>query len=140
MFKCENDQCKEITKPRQPINRIIVENRIKHYINKVKKGRKTKIIESSGKEIIKEIAVCPKCYRTITGKEPRLHIQTGSILVEREEYTKPHPFKKNKKGKWRNPRVGKEYNKFSTKPRLQEEKVETKVVVVQTVNPLPMVK
>ena len=68
MFKCQ--QCGKSTKSNQPENKVIMETRDKNYENTVRKSRYNKQKFSNGWEIVKEIRVCPKCYKQITGQEP----------------------------------------------------------------------
>lgn len=136
MFRCQNKRCDELTTPRQPVNRVVTKRRKKTYQNKKRRGRKWITFETEGWEIEEQIETCPKCFRQLTGQEPRIHSpEQGSILVERHEYRKRHF--KNKK--WKNPRKNKENNKFETSSPTEPE-YEVKKVEVEVVNPIKIIK
>jgi hypothetical protein len=69
MFRCEH--CHKVVPPNTAENQFVVEYRIKKYrsrphANKVSKGRKTNDVGDPGgvgKEIVREIALCPECAR-----------------------------------------------------------------------------
>lgn len=131
MFRCQVEHCKEVTAPRQPINRVVVERRKVTYKNTKRRGRKSITFETEGWEIVCQLDACPKCFRQLTGLEPKVHApEQGSIVVERHEYKK-HPFKKKK---WKNPRRSKEKGQ-STEPEYEVKKVQ-----VEVVNPIQIIK
>lgn len=53
MFIC--DTCHTSTKPGQPLTRVVIESRVKHYLNR--NGE----VEGVGSEIVREINVGPCC-------------------------------------------------------------------------------
>lgn len=53
MFNC--DFCKKTTAPREPMQRLVVQTRKRIYVH----GED----ESIGSEIVKEVALCPRCVR-----------------------------------------------------------------------------
>lgn len=61
MFKCAD--CKEFTKPRERMEKVVVKTREKEYHNKVKKPKQKLIqtIVSKGWEVVEEIGICRKC-------------------------------------------------------------------------------
>ena len=72
MFRCENKGCNTITLSQQPENKIVLEKRPMTYENTIKRGKNKGTVQTTtGWEIIKEIRVCPDCYKEITGEEPR---------------------------------------------------------------------
>jgi len=129
MFKCENTGCKVIVKPRQPENRIVVEIRETSYL--VPRTKKKKEQTTYGWEIVKEIKVCPDCYREITGEEPRLVLNPVYQLPEKihsrkKKRWKPKAPSKKKQNK-REPeviRVSKPWlkDKKNDKKRIQQDK------------------
>ena len=54
MFICDN--CKQPSRPREPMTKIVTQTRRREYKNK-----STGIIEGIGTEIVKEIKVCIDC-------------------------------------------------------------------------------
>lgn len=70
MYRCE--QCKEIVGPRIPQVRVVAETRARLYpvraeANHVKKrGRLTWIDDAGGegREIVRELTLCPRCAAT----------------------------------------------------------------------------
>lgn len=84
MFICQNEYCKNpVVPPCQPVNKIVTKYRKKLYEIPIMKHGKvidTEMIE--GREIAKEIDVCPSCYQTLTGKEPKLAHPTASLDYE----------------------------------------------------------
>lgn len=132
MFRCENDKCNQIVYPRQPVNYIVIERRDRNYEYKIKKGKKKgQIAIANGWEIVKEIKVCPKCYRILTGKTPRM-VENKSLKSEFK--SKPKVIKENRRKKeWKNPKQKK--NKQDN-----TEVKEVRKPIVEIINPLPLVK
>lgn len=93
MFKCEN--CGDQVGINQPMNKAVVERRSRDYENIIRPPQwnpkapyegprsgpggynKIKTIYSSGWEIVKEIETCPKCFLSLTGKEPHVREPTA---------------------------------------------------------------
>lgn len=68
-FNC--DKCSKFTAPGVPINKVVIETRHKVYekIYRDKNGFvHTKRFE--GKEIVKELNLCPICFTIVTGEQP----------------------------------------------------------------------
>lgn len=61
MFKC--DRCHKVTEPREKLNKYPIKFRDKIYQYEV--GKKKKIITTYGKEIVKEINLCDKCFAEV---------------------------------------------------------------------------
>ena len=69
MYRCE--QCKEVVGPRIPMQREVVETRVKLYpvreaANLVWNSRKRKLVwiddaGGEGREIVRELALCARC-------------------------------------------------------------------------------
>ena len=59
MYKCE--RCGQSTAPGDKMEKIVTETRSKVYMAKNKRGREYEA--GRGWEIVKEIAVCPQCWR-----------------------------------------------------------------------------
>lgn len=64
MYRCQ--MCGQSTKPGQPIQRVVTQTRIKEYHPRVywtpgKAGRKVEDPGGEGREIAKELKVCPDC-------------------------------------------------------------------------------
>jgi len=76
MYKCQ--ECGKVSKPREPINKIISEIRKKEYEFEVQKGRNTITKTSKGNEIVKEIEVCKECYN-------ELHDTMKPLIVSKED-------------------------------------------------------
>ena len=84
MFRCENKKCNKITPPRQPCNSIVTEWRDKEYKCTFQRGRgRGEDFYTSGREIAKEIKVCPDCFREITGEEPNILIPLKPEVSEK---------------------------------------------------------
>ena len=131
MFRCENKGCKEVTLARQPENKVVIETRRKEYENTIKRGKnKGSIKHSSGEEIVKEIRVCPPCYRLLTGEEPRIYRPIVKRVSVKNKYKTNRAQKK-----WESPKARK-----STHKGQKKKKVDKKVPVIEVVNPLPIVK
>lgn len=110
MFQCQS--CRKTTEAGQPVNRVIITKREKNYVNQRKRpevdaenpprwnNHYPEAIESSGWEIAQELTVCPECYGSMTGLQPKL------ITEERKArpLAKPKPF--NEKPHYKKP-----YNK-----------------------------
>lgn len=58
MYICKN--CDTPSKPKEPLNLVVVETRLKTYVNEDEDGN---IIRSSGTETIKEVGVCDECKK-----------------------------------------------------------------------------
>lgn len=59
MFRCE--KCKRVTSPREKLHKITVLTRLKTYQNVYVFRGKTRLFETTGEEIVKEISVCERC-------------------------------------------------------------------------------
>jgi hypothetical protein len=107
MFKCENAGCGKLVKSGQPANRIITEKREKVYSKPIRKRKGGRIVDYKdvfGSEIVKEIKVCPKCFRELTGTEPRMISEEKKPIPRRYKgFNAPLPRRK----KWQNPRAKK---------------------------------
>lgn len=64
-FICE--ACGTVTPPRTPSHLLVVETREKVYVNGFDEET-GKVRESKGREIVREIQVCPDCRRVEEGK------------------------------------------------------------------------
>lgn len=142
MFRCESERCGRVTAPHQPVNRIVTEWREKMYENKIRRGkRKGEIKETFGREIVREIKVCPECYVLHTGDQPVKYV---AKVQEQPKFERRPRFSKDdrpRNKKWRNPRKGK--GKFEAKGKQTATQPEKKKPVVQVINPLsaaPIVK
>ena len=70
MFTCQN--CRTSTKLGQPINEVVTEKRPRTYTKYIREGeRRWREEQVEGWEIGKVVRVCPPCYTTLTGLEPR---------------------------------------------------------------------
>ncbi len=85
MFKCDN--CGDQVAVNQPMNKVVVKQRDRNYENYPRRKvfnprtgkreyeenprRRPQPIYSSGWEIVKEIAACPKCFVSFTGMQPK---------------------------------------------------------------------
>lgn len=58
MYKCKN--CDVISKPKEPLNLVVVQTRSTEYTNQDEEGD---TVRSSGIETIKEIGVCDECKK-----------------------------------------------------------------------------
>jgi hypothetical protein len=84
MFICEN--CNLLVERGQPVNRIVISYRSVVYNNIVRTRKQEKRLglskgdtfSTTGKEIEKEIVVCPKCCIALTGQIPKLKQKTDS--------------------------------------------------------------
>ncbi len=102
MFRCEVEICGRLSKPRQPVNKIVTETRTKFYQKVHKKGRMKGTVETiQGSEIVKELDACPKCYRKITGKDPKEFVPAPAPVVE----ARPPSRRPRRKKQWINPKV-----------------------------------
>lgn len=133
-FRCENQSCQIVTERGQPINRIVTERRDKQYEKLFTKGKRKGQVDEIiyGWEIVKEIKVCPRCYRILTGMQPKTILNNNKKFKnapqEKPKY-KQRRFKDNK------------YKKnVSSKQNKPEQKVSRKKPVVEVINPLPIVK
>lgn len=61
MFRCAN--CKNITPPGTPQEKMVTETREKTYTHQTGRGTK----QTQGLEIVKEVGVCPPCFLTMGG-------------------------------------------------------------------------
>lgn len=113
MFRCQH--CYSFTERGQPANKVVTAYRQVEYENIVKTRRQSKrhnlekgdIWISKGREIEKEIDVCPKCCIALTGRKPKL-----------KQPTRPqheHPKRKNFKKKYKR----KEYKNNRRRPDVQ---------------------
>jgi len=116
MFKCNH--CCISTEPRQPVNRVVTERRW------VPKWPDSDSSEERW-EIAKEIKTCPHCYTTLTGMQPAVktepQLESIGIVEEPKE-------KRRKSRKWKNPKVGKSFDKESPRKR-PEVKVVNKIYI-----------
>lgn len=139
MFKCTN--CGDQVAVNQPMNKVIVERRSRNYENLPKppkykdknrqgpreQGRNRSYRQNptytSGWEIVKEIGVCPKCFLSFTGKQPKIKEPTPPKRANPrfidEESTRKYGGNRNK----------------PYEPRQQKER---KVPVVEVVNPVKL--
>lgn len=101
MFQCENDTCRKMTEPGQPVNRVVTERRDKTYQRKLRRGRdKGKVIFVQGWEIVKEIEVCPPCFASMTGLQPKTILPKVEPQTERQKrrrFNDDRPFRKTKR-------------------------------------------
>lgn len=142
MFRCENEHCNIVVPPRQPVNKIVTERRERTYEKKIIRGKdKGKVKEVYGWEIVKEIDVCPKCYRVLTGKTPKVVQEVKKPEFENKPKHKPR-FDKNKKKPWKNPTNKKNQQQKDSPKRNTEKKViqQRKKPVVEVINPIKIVK
>ena len=63
MFKCE--KCNKTTQPREKLHRVPIMFKDVTYQTTRKKGKYETVVTSPGKNIVKEINVCEKCYQKI---------------------------------------------------------------------------
>lgn len=137
MFRCQNEHCNIVVPPRQPINKIVTERRERTYEKTIKKGKdKGKIKIINGWEIVKEINVCPKCYRILTGKTPKIveAIKTKPVFDNKPR----RKFDKTKKKSWKNPHQKKQNT--DNRNNKQEDTPKRKKPVVEVINPIKTVK
>lgn len=128
MFKCENKFCGKTVPPRQPVNRIVTEQREVTYDKKIiKRGKVVSIKEVKGQEIVKEISVCPKCFSVLTGKKPKLSDQRKRPDTRKQPGFNAKPPRK----KWQNPK---------TKQETATPSVQGNRPIVEKVNPIPIIK
>jgi len=93
MFRCQN--CGKFVELGQPENKIITEYRDTNYSNLVTTRRMEKRYnlmmgeswQTTGREIVKEISVCPKCCIALTGQKPKVKRKVNP--------PKEHPKRKN---------------------------------------------
>lgn len=122
MFKCQH--CGLLTERGQPTNKVVTSYRQVKYENVVKTRRQEKreglskgdIWYTSGREIEKEISVCPKCCIALTGQKPKLKQQTRP--------PREHP----KRKKFRKKYERKEYRDNQRRPDIE---VVTKLPIVK---------
>jgi hypothetical protein len=99
MFYCEN--CNDLVERGQPVNKIIKSYREKIYDNVIRTRKQEKryglnkgdIWQTEGREIEKEIDVCPKCCIGLTGRKPKLRQSTEPP----REHPKRKKFRRNYK-------------------------------------------
>ena len=136
MFKCQNEFCNKTVQPRQPVNRIITEQREKVYQKPVRRkygGRVVGHDDVYGLEIVKEICVCPKCYRKLTGKEPKMIIK-GSKIAETIKGFNTKPPRRKKRDKWQKKKQETHAKKSTS------ESTPKKKVIVEKINPIQVIK
>lgn len=94
MFRCGIKKCNKVCEPRQPQHTIVTETRNKTYERKIFRGKRMiRTDEILGSEIIREVKVCPECYKEITGEEPRRVQEIITIPAPKEKYKrKRKPF------------------------------------------------
>ncbi len=63
MFKC--DRCHKTSKPREKLNRYPIKFRDKIYQKEIGPEWRKKIITSYGREIVKELNLCEKCFNEV---------------------------------------------------------------------------
>jgi hypothetical protein len=81
MFLCEN--CGVLTESGQPSNKVVTLYRDVEYVHTVSSRKQEKKYGLSrgdtwttyGKEIEKEIDVCPECFSNITGQAPKRKVE-----------------------------------------------------------------
>lgn len=125
MFRCENTHCHKITATRQPKNRIVLERRKRTYDKPVKKHKRGKIVgyeKVIGWEIVKEISVCPDCYRKMTGQIPK------EVIPQAKPTPKPErdSHRRRPRNNW--------------KPGPKKEQQPTRKPKVEVINKLELVK
>ena len=129
MFRCENKHCGKVVPARTPANMVTIETREKTYENPVfNHGKPTnKTCITTGFETVREIKVCPNCFRELTGEQPQeapFQIQSRKLPVRHENKFEDSRPKQRKH--WRNPKSGKR-NKDNN---------QHKKPVVEVINPL----
>ena len=147
MFRCQNEHCGALVPPRQPVNRIVTERRQQTYQKPIRKRKRGKIIrwdDVEGWEIVKEIQVCPKCFRKLTGREPRMVCEQKKPQTRKYQGFNTRPPRRKK---WQNPRAKKAQGSGSHKksstgtPKGRPSSNSTrKSPVVQKVNPIKIIK
>lgn len=145
MFRCENEHCGIVVHPRQPVNRIVLERRERTYEVVRKRGKnKGKVETVHGWEIVKELKVCPKCYRTLTGKAPKIVEEVKKPQFENKPRRKfDKKFDKNKKKPWQNPERKKNQQQTKNTSKRNTDKKDTpkrKTPIVEVINPIKIVK
>lgn len=63
MFKCE--KCKKTTAPGEKLHKYPIVYRDKVYQYETGNGTRKRLITTCGKEIVKEINICEKCYAEV---------------------------------------------------------------------------
>jgi len=134
MFVCENERCGKQVEPRQPVNYIISERRKKTYDKPVKKGNRIIGVDLvEGWEIVKQLKVCPRCFKILTGKQPKMQIKPSPFQRKPAKFDTRPPRRK----KWRNPKdKGGSRGAGATSAQSSPKKKP----VVKKVNPIPLVK
>jgi hypothetical protein len=91
MFECQN--CQTQTKLGQPVNYVVTEQRPQEYQKLVRRNnegyryREPQYETISGWEIVRQIKVCPPCYQSMTGLQPRMIEEKRPV----EPVRKPRP-------------------------------------------------
>lgn len=142
MFRCENEHCNITVPPRQPVNRIVIERRERTYEKTIMRGKdKGKVKEINGWEIVKEINVCPKCYRILTGKAPKVVQEIKKPEFENKPRRKFDKKFDKKKKPWQNQNNKKKQTQNTEKhtPK-KEDTLKRKKPIVEVINPIKIVK
>jgi len=132
-FKC--DYCGKQVPAGQPINYVVTETRQKVYQNEIKTGKMRGTLEdSTGSEIVRQIKTCPKCYKELTGMEPRIIIPVAAV----SKTSKVHPNPRSKKT-WHNPQQ-KPSTATGVRPPRKDQRPPRAAPIVEVVNKITLVK
>ncbi len=125
MFVCQSNDCRATVPSRTPENRIVLETRYQVYSNKIITGKeKGNFKRTEGTEIVRQVSVCPGCYKKITGETPAATRPAPAPFII-EDLTPRRPHKKNQ---WKNPRRQGKY---------ADKQTERKKPIVEVINRLP---
>jgi len=120
-FKCQ--KCNVQQPSGQPMNKVVTESRPKKYTYQYGTEYKEATETSEGWEIKKEMAVCPTCYKEMTGEEAQ-KVQVEVPVKPRVQHAREEeqqPFRRH--GPFRN----------SERKTRQEQR---KAPIVEVVNPV----
>ena len=98
MFRCEN--CDNLTESGQPSNKVITFYRNVEYTHTISTRKQEKKYGLSrgdtwttyGREIEKEIDVCPECFFKLTGQVPKRKIESERSNKPKRRYRRKNAF------------------------------------------------
>lgn len=126
MFLCESEDCGVTVPQRTPENKVVLKTRHQVYSNEILKGKERgKYKRTEGTEIIREISVCPGCYKELTGEAPAAARPAKPPTITEDLTPARRPYKKKP---WKNPR---------RKGKHADKQTERKKPIVEVVNRLP---